>query len=115
MSPCVLSIVSRMALGVMHATSAVDPPLTPSSVCEAHCVKFAYGNRPVTSAVSDTAENVGAPLALPWSSVVVVPSEPMTVGAAPAPPPSTSAFAVSAALLVMVQDAVKAGMPPDVP
>lgn len=51
---------------------------------------------------STTAENVGAPAALPCNKVVVVPSEPRTVGAFPAPPPNTMRLAVNAPELAHV-------------
>ncbi len=58
---------------------------------------MAPGKMPVTSAVKLTAPKVGAPPALPCNTVLVVPSDDATVGAVPAPPPSTMRFAVSAA------------------
>jgi hypothetical protein len=61
-------------------------------------LRFVTGKLPVTSAVNDTAPNVGAPDALPCNTVVVVPVLPNVLGATPAPPPITSAFAVNAAL-----------------
>ena len=70
---------------------------------------------PDTSVPSATAPYVGAPEALPCNTVVVVPSEPTTVGVPPAPPPNTSAFAVSAAELASPVALEKYGMPPDVP
>jgi len=77
--------------------------------------RFATGRLPVTSALKLTAPNVGAPAALPCSRVVVVPSEPSAVGVAPAPPPSSRAFAVSAPDDAIIPDAVKPKIPPLVP
>jgi hypothetical protein len=50
---------------------------------------LATGRIPLTSAVSDTAPNVGAPEALPWRTVVVVPREPSADGPL-LPPPITN-------------------------
>jgi hypothetical protein len=69
-------------------------------------LRLATGRLPVTSADSDTAPNVGAPAALPCRTVVVVPSEAIGVGVAPAPPPRTSALAVRAIEDASVPDAV---------
>ena len=62
------------------------------------------GSVPDTSVASDTAPKVGAPPALPCRTVVVVPSEAIGVGAAPAPPPKTRALAVSAPDDVIADD-----------
>jgi hypothetical protein len=51
--------------------------------------RFATGRFPVTSAVSDTEPKLGAPAAFPWSTVVVVPSDPR-VETAVVLPPSTN-------------------------
>lgn len=67
---------------------------------------FPTGNVPVTSAVRDTAPNVGAPAALPCRTVVVVPRDAIGTGVAPAPPPRTRAFAVKATDEASVPDAV---------
>src|SRR4051812_31677507 len=62
-----------------------------------------------------TAPKLGAPEALPCRTVAVVPSDPRTVGAAPAPPPSTRRLAVRAADVERVEVVSKYGTPPDVP
>ena len=77
--------------------------------------RFEVGRLPVMSADRFTAPNDGAPAALPCSTVVVVPSDPSTVGTAPVPPPRTMAFCVSAADEVIVPAAVNARTPPLVP
>ena len=58
--------------------------------------RLVTGRLPVTSAVKDTAPKVGAPLALPCRTVVVVPKLAIGVGVAPAPAPNTNALAVNA-------------------
>lgn len=63
---------------------------------------FATGSVPEISAVRLTAPNVGAPAAFPCKTVVVVPNDPSDAGAAPAPPPSVIALAVSNAELASV-------------
>jgi hypothetical protein len=67
------------------------------------------------SAVRETEPKVGAPAALPCRTVVVVPREPNAVGAAPTPPPRTSALAVNSALDAIVDVEAKYGIPPLVP
>jgi hypothetical protein len=62
-----------------------------------------------------TAPKVGAPEALPCNKVVVVPKLESEVGAAPAPPPSVSAFAVKAPEELIAEVLEKYGTPPDVP
>ena len=58
---------------------------------------------------------LGAPEALPWRTVVVVPRDPNTVGVAPAPPPRTIALAVKRPEEAMVVEPVNPRIPPDVP
>lgn len=62
-----------------------------------------------------TEAKVGAPAALPWRTVVVVPREARTTGVAPAPPPRTIALAVRAIEEARVPAAVKPRTPPEVP
>ena len=76
---------------------------------------LAIGRVPLTSAVNDTAPKVGAPAALPCKTVVVVPKLPSTVGATPAPPPSTILFVVNTPEEAQVVPLEKYGMPPLVP
>lgn len=76
---------------------------------------LAAPNVPDTSVVRETAAYVGGPDALPCNTVAVVPKLPKTVGEAPAPPPRTIAFEVSAADDAIVPAAVNARTPPDVP
>ena len=77
--------------------------------------KLATGRFPDTSAVNETAPNVGAPDALPCNTVVVVPVLFNVLGATPAPPPITKAFAFNAALDAQVVPLEKYGIPPLVP
>ena len=104
MLPSAPSAVS-LAVTIVALTPAVEVPVPP----------FAMGRIPDTSAVSDTAPKVGAPAALPCKTVVVVPKLPRTVGAAPAPPPSTILLAVSAPDDAQAVPLEKYGMPPLVP
>lgn len=64
---------------------------------------FAAGRIPDTSAVKDTAANVGAPAALPWSRVVVVPSDDRTT-TSEVPLPRTIRLAVRVADVVTLPD-----------
>lgn len=75
---------------------AVESPVPP----------LVTGKVPDTSAVNETAPNVGAPDALPWSTVVDVPSDAIGVGVAPAPPPRMRAFAVNATDDAKIPEAV---------
>ena len=58
---------------------------------------------------------MGVPEAFPCSNVVVVPSEPSTVGELAAPPPKTIACAVSAPEDAHAELEEKYGIPPEVP
>jgi hypothetical protein len=78
-------------------------------------LRFVTGKFPVTSADNDTAPNVGAPEALPCSTVVAVPKLASGAGAAPAPPPTIRALAVNAALEDIADAPEKYGTPPEVP
>src|SRR5262249_29858030 len=62
-----------------------------------------------------TGPNDPAPPALPWYTVVVVPSDPSDDGATPAPPPSTSWLATSTPEDAIELVELKYGTPPDVP
>ena len=104
MLPSAPSAVS-LAVTIVALTPAVEVPVPP----------LAMGRVPDTSAVSDTAPKVGAPAALPCKTVVVVPKLPRTVGAAPAPPPSTILLAVNAPDDAQAVPLEKYGMPPLVP
>src|SRR5437763_1015165 len=53
--------------------------------------RLVTGRLPDTSAPKATAPKVGAPAAAPCSTVVLVPSDPNTLGAPPAPAPNTMA------------------------
>ena len=62
--------------------SVVEPvkPSTPPDVPEVMPVPpFPTGSVPLTSVVRTTGPYVGAPLALPWSTVVAVPAAPWTM------------------------------------
>lgn len=98
--------------GTVHVPSPLQNVVEDADV---PLFKFVTGKFPETSAVNETAPKVGAPAALPCNTVVVVPNDPKTVGAAPAPPPKTIALAVNAALLAHVEDDEKYGIPPLVP
>jgi hypothetical protein len=105
-----VTAAARLAeLGVCSHVATPDPkavkPVPP----------LPSGRVPDTSAVRLTAPNVGAPAALPWRTVVVVPSDPSDTGAPPAPPPSVRAFAVRAADEAIVLELEKYGTPPLVP
>jgi len=116
---------------LLYCTWVVDPPGDPpppagvaqdpsprqNVVLEAPVplFKLVTGKLPVTSAVKLTAPNVGAPAALPCSTVVVVPRLASGAGAAPAPPPTIRAYCVNAPELAQVEALEKYGIPPDVP
>src|SRR5258707_4646643 len=90
--------------------------MLPSAVLAPIDAMLASGRLPLTSAVRDTGPKVGAPVpAAPCSSVVADPFELSEVGVAPAPPPRVIWFSPSAADDAIVPDAVKPGMPPEVP
>jgi hypothetical protein len=50
---------------------------------------LADGRMPETSVVRSTALKLGAPIALPCSTVTAVPSDPRVAGETPPPPPRT--------------------------
>ena len=129
MLPSAPSAVS-LAVTIVAVTPAVEvpvPPLAIGRIPDTFAVRstkvvevvpvppLAMGRVPDTSAVNDTAPKVGAPAALPCKTVVVVPKLPSTVGAAPAPPPSTILLAVNTPEDAQAVPLEKYGMPPLVP
>ena len=78
-----LSDVIPVAGGLAHVPSPLQNVLDEADV---PLFRFVTGRFPVTSADRDTAEKDGAPPAFPWSTVVVVPSEPSVDTAVVFPP-----------------------------
>jgi hypothetical protein len=100
MSPAVPEpvMVPPLPAGVAHVPSPLQKVVAPALE---PLFRFVTGRFPETSAVRLTALNVGAPLALPWSTWAVVPSEPRVAGVVAAPPPRTIWFAASRPLDAM--------------
>ena len=78
-----LAVRAAELANVPAAVYANTPPLVPDAI---PVPPFATGAIPETSAVKLTAANVGAPAALPCSTVVVVPSVPNAASACNPPP-----------------------------
>jgi hypothetical protein len=103
MPPLVPAIVNA---GVVVPVATVTMPPVHSTLVT---VPVPAGRSPEVKA-----RNAGAP-AVANSACVVVLSAAVTVGVAPAPPPSTTPLAVRAPELAQVVALEKYGMPPDVP
>jgi len=76
-------LVMPVAGGAAHVPSPLQNVLLLAAV---PLFRFVTGRLPVTSAVSDTAANDGAPPAFPCSTVVVVPKDPNVETAVVFPP-----------------------------